>query len=178
MIITISGEAGSGKSTISKIISEKLNLKQYSTGTIQRKIANEMGISIVELGEIEKQDKSIDNKIDLETEKIGKEENNFLMDSWLAAKFIPQAYKIFLKADIENRVKRRLNQKRKEENFYDFEIAKKQMLQRENTNQKRWIDFYNFDYKDEKNYDLIIDTTNMSVKEVVDFILKKLRTRT
>ena len=177
MIITISGEAGSGKSTVTKILSEKLNLKIYCTGDIQRKIANEMGINIIELGELEKKDKSIDNKIDAETKKLGETEDNFIMDSWLAAKFIKHAKKIFLFADLSTRAKRRIKQIRKEENFTDFEKAKIAMQKREDTNQKRWIEFYNFDYKDKKNYDIVIDTTNISAQEVANKIIEQVKNK-
>lgn len=175
MIITISGEAGSGKSTVTKIISKILDLKVYCTGDIQRKIANQMRISIVELGELEKKDKSIDNKVDLETQKLGKTQDDFIMDSWLAAKFIPHAIKIFLFADIDERAKRRIKQTRKEENFTDFDEAKKAMQRREDTNQKRWIEFYDFDYKNKNNYDIIIDTTNISAQEVAKQIIEKIK---
>jgi len=39
MILTITGDLGSGKSTVAKLVSEKLKLKYYSTGSIFRKIA-------------------------------------------------------------------------------------------------------------------------------------------
>lgn len=174
MIITISGDAGSGKSTISEILSRELGLKKYSTGSIQRKIAKDRGITIAELGELEKKDKSIDNEIDQKTKELGETEDSFIIDSWLAAKFIPHATKIFLTADIDERVKRRMKQKREEENFEAADVAKNNMLQREKTNRERWIQFYGFDYKDEKNYDLIINTTELSVEQVKNKILEKL----
>lgn len=174
MIITISGDAGSGKSTISELISKELGLKKYSTGSIQRKIANERGVSIAELGELEKDDKSIDNEIDQKTKELGEKEKDFIMDSWLAAKFIPHAIKIFLTADIDERVKRRLKQKREEESFTEKTQAKENMLQRENTNRQRWIKFYGFDYKNEKNYDIIVDTTNLTIEQVKNKILEKI----
>jgi cytidylate kinase len=46
MIITISGKAGSGKGTISKLLAEKLGYEHISIGDMKRKIAHEMGITI------------------------------------------------------------------------------------------------------------------------------------
>ena len=43
--ITISGVIGSGKSTVAKMLAQKLKWQYYSTGMAQRKIAEEMGIT-------------------------------------------------------------------------------------------------------------------------------------
>lgn len=49
MIITISGDIGSGKSTTGKLLAKKLDYKYLSTGAIQRQIAEEMGMTTLEL---------------------------------------------------------------------------------------------------------------------------------
>ena len=45
MIITVSGRAGAGKSTLAKALAHRLRLKRYSSGDLQREIAREKGIS-------------------------------------------------------------------------------------------------------------------------------------
>ena len=52
MIITISGKAGSGKSTVAKSISQKLNLRHYSIGDLMRAMAREKKISLLELNKL------------------------------------------------------------------------------------------------------------------------------
>ena len=52
MRITISGKAGSGKSTVAKLLSEKLNLRHYSIGDLMRAIADEKGLNLLELNKI------------------------------------------------------------------------------------------------------------------------------
>ena len=44
MIITLSGNVASGKSTVGKALAEKLKLKHYSTGDFMRKIAKEQKV--------------------------------------------------------------------------------------------------------------------------------------
>ena len=44
MIITISGKAGSGKSTVGRIVAQELNYEHYSMGDLQRLYAKEKGI--------------------------------------------------------------------------------------------------------------------------------------
>ena len=45
---------------------------------------------------------------------------------------------------------------------------------REQSERKRYKQYYDVDYFDEKLYDLVIDTTNISVNEVVNKILDSL----
>ena len=54
MIISISGDAGSGKSTVADIISKKLGLKSYYMGGVRRKVAKEKLGAINKLADNEK----------------------------------------------------------------------------------------------------------------------------
>ncbi|GAG16314.1 unnamed protein product, partial [marine sediment metagenome] len=47
--------------------------------------------------------------------------------------------------------------------------------QREQSERKRYKELYNVDYYDKKLYDLVIDTTNLSIKEVVEKIIKAVK---
>lgn len=174
MKIVISGLAGSGKSSVSDRVAKELNYKRYSTGDLQRKVAESRGISINELGILEMTDKSIDIEIDLKSKELGEKEDNFVIDSWLAAFFIKDAFKVFLTADIDERVRRRIKQKRSTETFNDEKTAKEALLEREKTNKERWIKLYGFDYTDEKNYNLVIDATKLSLDEVKEIVLKEI----
>ncbi|MCH9028900.1 MAG: nucleoside monophosphate kinase, partial [Bacteroidetes bacterium] len=64
MIITISGKAGSGKSTVAKELARKLELKHYSIGDLMRQMAKEKNISLTELGKLAEKDDSIDKELD------------------------------------------------------------------------------------------------------------------
>lgn len=172
MIITISGTPGSGKSTIAKLLAQKLNLKHYSTGDFMRKIAKDRKISLAELGEIAESDLSVDQEIDNWSEKLGKTENNFIIDSRLAFHFIPQAVKIFLDADIKTRVQRIFQDKRPGESAKTEKQMEKEVLQRQESESKRYQEYYNVDHFDKTNYDLLIDTTDLTPEEIVDKILE------
>ncbi|MCX6741353.1 MAG: AAA family ATPase, partial [Candidatus Parcubacteria bacterium] len=46
MIITLSGKPGSGKTTVAKILAEKLGYKFYSTGDLRGQMAMKRGLTI------------------------------------------------------------------------------------------------------------------------------------
>lgn len=173
MKVAISGTAGSGKSTVAKMLAKKLGYRHYSMGDFQREIAKEKGLTIVELGELEKKDPSIDKMVDDRQKRLGIEKDDFVIDAWLAPYFIPDSFKVYMDADIKERAKR-ITKKREAEAYHDPADAVKAIAKRETTNRDRWIKFYGYDFMDRKNYDLFIDTTGKSVENVTDIILKKL----
>ena len=94
MIITISGSPGSGKSTVRDLLAQKLNLKRYSTGDFMRQLATKSGVSLEEFGKMAQQDSSIDKQLDDRQVKLGREEDNFIIDGRLSFHFIPNSIKI------------------------------------------------------------------------------------
>lgn len=171
MIITISGKPGSGKSTVAKLIAQKLNLKHYSMGDLQREIAKEKGITINELGKLEEQSDEIDKQVEKKQTYLGKSEDNFVIDSRLGYHCIPNSIKIFLDVDEEEAAKRIFKDKRAEENFKDVESLKKHLIRRAKSEKKRYKEYYDIDFNNLKNYDLVVDTTNLDIKGVIDKIL-------
>ena len=174
MIITISGTAGSGKSSVAKALSKKLDYKHYSMGDFQREIAKAKGLSIVQLGELEKTDPSIDKMVDDKQINLGKTQDNFVIDSRLSAHFIPNSFKIFLDADINVRAKR-ITKVREAESYADVQKAIDASIKREKTNQERFIEYYEFDFMNMDNYDLVLDSTGKTVEECVELINAKLQ---
>lgn len=167
MIITIAGKPGSGKSTIGKMLAGKYGLKHYSGGEMQRAIAKEKGITIMQLSIIEEKDKTLDNKIDKKIAEMGKKENDFVIDSRLAFHFIPNAIKVFLDADEETGADRIFKAMRKDEKENtSYEATFENLMRRERSEKDRFRRYYNIDIYNLKNYDIVIDTTDLSIDEV------------
>lgn len=177
MKITISGTSASGKSSVARIVAKKLGLKHYSMGDMQRELAKELGVDIVELGKLEAKDKRYDLMQDEKLRKLG-EENDFVIDTWLGAKFVPQALNVFIDADIDVRAKRRLSHRREGDSHESLDMVKKNILEREKDNRERWIRYYGFDFSDKAYYDLVIDSTNLSIEEVTDKIIERAKAET
>jgi cytidylate kinase len=171
MIITIGGTAGSGKSTMAKLLAKKLGYKHYSMGDLQREIAKKKNISLIELGRMEEEDKNLDKEVDQRQVELGKKEDNFVIDARLGFHFIPNSVKIFLDADFDERTKRILADRVRKEKNVDLENTKGNMKVRKASEQKRYKTYYNIDPYNKKHYDLIIDTTDKKPKEVVEEIL-------
>ncbi len=176
MKITISGAVGSGKSTISKLLAEKMGLKHYSVGSLMREIAQKRGMDINELSKIAETDKTIDSELDLRQRQIGKEDN-FVMDSRLGFHFIPDSFKVFLTVDIKEAARRIYDASRKEESYADIDEAVEKLKRRMKSENIRYKEYYNIDFPQKKFFDLVLDTTNLTPDEVVDELLLKINPR-
>ena len=176
MIITISGKAGSGKSTIAKMLSKKLKLRHYSVGDVMRKMYYEKEITLLELNKLAEKDKAIDLELDSRLKKLGKTEDNFVIDGRLTAFFIPHANaRIFLDADDKVRAQRILKDKRHHEKSESLKEMLSSIETREKSEKKRYKKYYNVSYTDRKLYNCIIDTTKLSPNRVVERIIKFIR---
>jgi len=174
MIITISGKAGSGKSTIAKELAKKLKLQHYSIGDLMRQIAKERGISLLELSKLAEEDKSIDKELDKKQIEL-KKKDNFVIDGRLTAFFIPHAtLKVYLECEDTIRAERILKEKRKDESAQSIKETIQQITKRENSERKRYKDYYNVDYYDRKLYDVVVDTSHLGIGDVVKRIMDSL----
>ena len=172
MIITISGRAGSGKSTIAKLVAKKLGLKHFSSGDFMRQMAKEKKISLLGLSKLAEKDRSIDKELDERQIKFGKEQDDFVIDGRLSAFFIPKAdFKIFLDADKKIRAERILKDARTEEKGGNLEDIEKKIEEREKSEAKRYKAYYGYDCYDQSKYSYVIDTTSLSIDEVTKRVL-------
>lgn len=178
MRITISGKAGSGKSTVARLLSEKLGLRHYSIGDLMRAMANENGIALLELNKLAEKDKSIDFELDGKLKELGKTHDNFVVDGRLTAFFIPNAeFRIFLDAEDKVRAERILKDKRQQEKSRSLKETIHNIKKREGSEKKRYLKYYGVNYMDRKLYNFVVDTTNLNpdqvVKKILDFLNAK-----
>lgn len=177
MIITICGMPGSGKSTMAIKLAKKLGMKRYSAGGMQREIAKSKGITITELSKLEESDPSIDKEVDEYQRKLGKTEDNFVIDGRTGFYFIPHSIKILLTVSPEEGARRIRKGNRPGEQAKSEKEMIKLWKERFDSDAKRYKKYYHIDVYDEKNYDFVLDTTNLSQEEVfrkvVEFIEKK-----
>jgi cytidylate kinase len=172
MIITISGQAGSGKSSVARLLARKLGFRNYSMGDIRRKAAYERGITLAEFNKIGEDDDSTDRFVDDLQSELGEKENDIVVNGRTSFHFIPNSIKIYLHANLNVRSKRVLKSERKTEPFNTLEECRNALNERETSDDKRFRKWYGIDVGKRKNYDHWIDTTDLTVKQVVDMIIK------
>jgi len=176
MHITITGNLGSGKSTVARLIGEKYNFEVYSTGKIQRELARQMNLSTLELNQLMMSDRKYDHMIDDETARISREnkDKNIIFDSRLAWHFVEQSFKVFVSVSLDVAAERIMNDQRGAvEKYSSVEEAKRLIAERAKTESIRYKDIYNLNYMDFSNYDLIIDSTYCGPETIADIIMEE-----
>ncbi|MSR85858.1 hypothetical protein EXS74_00515 [Candidatus Woesearchaeota archaeon] len=164
MKIALCGRPGSGKSPVAKRLAQELQLKHYSTGDYMRKLAIEQDYTIEEF--TKKRSKKFDEEVDSWMDNIGKTEDNFIFDSRLAFHFIPDAVHIFLDVSYEESVRRVFKRRIGIESEKVEDFAKK-TRERGEDERARYLSLYNIDTDNLKNYDAYIDTTGLSIDQVI-----------
>lgn len=176
MIITISGLPGSGKSTVGRLIAERLGYKFYSMGDMRGKMATDRGLTIDELNELGKKEDWTDREIDEYQKKLGQTEDNFVVDGKLSFYFIPQSFKIFLDIDLLEATKRLQQTNRPDEPVSStLEDRQRRILERIKSDDERYQKYYQVSSGDHSKYDIVVDTTNKTPEEITDFILTTLK---
>jgi CMP/dCMP kinase len=177
-VICISGMAGTGKSTLSKKLAEKYQLRYFSGGDVLKELAKQEGYDVLVQGWWEspeglnflnerinnpKFDKEVDDKL-LEHAQQG----NVLLDSWTMPWLLKEGFKIWLEASFEKRAARvavRDNMTVAEA----FDVLK----EKEARTKAIYKSLYGFGLgEDFKPFDFILDTDNLSANEVFEVLCK------
>lgn len=176
MNITITGTLGSGKTSVCDELRKYDCLSSIvSTGGIFRSIASEKGVSVTTLNSLVNKGEilGIDDEIDSRTVKLGKELDNAVFDSRMAWHFIQDSFKVFLIADPEEAAKRTWEGSNREaESYSSLEDTLINLQDRTKLERERFLDMYGVDYLDASNYDLVIESTYASPKEIAEEILR------
>ncbi len=173
MHITMTGNLGSGKSTVCKLLNEKYGFEIYSTGKVQRELARQMNMTTLELNQLMCSDKKYDKMIDDETARISREnkDKDIIFDSRLAWHFVEHSFKVFVSVSLSVAAERVMNDQRgAEEKYTSFEEAKKLLAERAATEKVRYKDIYNVNYMDFSNYNLIIDSTYCTQNRIAEIV--------
>ncbi|CAN5458781.1 MAG: (d)CMP kinase [Acidimicrobiia bacterium] len=176
LIIAISGRPGSGKSVVAKRVAAELGLGHVSAGDFMRAMAAERGLSILELSRLAEGDDAIDAEIDARTVWLGTTGESFVIDSRMAWFFLPQSVKVFLDVNTDvaaARIHAALRPTEREN--VDLETTTRALIGRIESEASRYRRYYRIDYLDTDHYQIVIDTSELSIEAVVTELLRRLQ---
>lgn len=167
-IITVSGLHGVGKSVYAKEIAKRYGLRYLSSGAVFREYAKRLGLSLSELTNLANEDDKIDRYID---NFIIKEANkgNMVADGLLTGWVLKDKadIKFWFKASDSIRYQRIANRDK-----IPIEIAVKETRYREEIERLRFKKYYGIDISDLSIYDYVIDTTYLSINDVLLIVFR------
>ena len=174
--ITIAGDLGSGKSTVANHLISNINYRIESAGLIFRRLAEQHGMTAKEFNQFIESNPKYDNMVDDTIKEMGEKEENIIFDSRLAWYFVPKSFKIYMYVDVDTATERIFNDKgRVSESYSDMATAKKEIIERRESEVLRYKTFYNIDINNYSNYDFIIDTSHATKDEVNEAVLSNFK---
>ncbi len=169
MRITVSGHIGSGKTTVSKFLSELTSYEVYSGGYFFRKLSDEAGISLEQMNLNAEKDDGIDVSLNNMIRDFLRSHDNVIVESrlagWISYSSGIPAFRVFLDATREERTRR----VSKRENNRD--MAQKVVMREESEN-FRFREYFNFNMEDKSIYDVVIDTEKGTADEIANKIFR------
>ncbi len=166
-VVILNGLAGTGSSTVAKLLQKELGFEYVYGGGIFRKMAEEEGKTFEQAladlkGDPEKE-KRVDDRL-IKRAKRGK----VIIESRVLAWLLPEtpSFKVWLVCDRKERERRIFEREGTDDVF-------ERMIFREKVDAERYRSLYGIEMDDFSAYDEVIDTTNMPPIKVMQQILKK-----
>ena len=169
--ISLAGELGSGKSTVSAILTEKLGATYYSTGAIVRELAKRRGMTVVAFNSYMETHPEIDHEIDDGLKALSRDPRLLIIDSRMAWHFTQDTFKVYFTIDPEVAAARILGANRDGEHAMSLEATVADTRARRASERKHYHDQYGVDIKDLTQYDFLIDSTTATPEQVAAEIL-------
>ena len=177
-IITLGGLPGSGKSTVKKILGERLGYKTFSTGDFTRTLAQQRGMTLEEFNtHIANGAKELDHLIDEEQMRIEREDDKYIIDSHLAFHFVPSGFSVYLNISLDVAASRIFNDRdaairiMSGDTMGSLEEAKARTELRINNHKDRYMRHYGIDPYIPSQYICVLNTESESPEAVAEKIL-------
>lgn len=168
--VAISGEAGSGKTTTAERLANELDWIAFGAGDAFRKYCKKNGIEDVKAasGSDEVHD-GIDGEM-VSLMKEGKKVVEGRVAGLLAyLEDLPGVFKVLLVCDAEERYRRIFE--RDPYKYKSYEEAVEKTIDREKSNREVFGRRNEANYMEEKHYDVILENTEISLKESTNVLL-------
>jgi len=174
LTIVISGPPGSGSTSTALTLAKKLGLKCFSPGDLFKSYSKQKKNRALDIWNVYGMKKQFHYDLD-EYQKEKAKKGNIVICGKLSIFILKDItdFKIWIECPLKVRAKRVA----KRENISmikAIDLVKK----REEIERRTWKRIYDFDYFDSKNLaDLVIDSSNKSVEEVVKEIMESMKNK-
>jgi CMP/dCMP kinase len=165
--ITISGDIGSGKSSVAQGLSRAFGYRLASVGQLQRTMAATSGLTTLQANRLAEAVPQLDDLIDEEIVALGRGSAETIFDSRMAWHLVPSAFKVHLIVDPGVAAMRIYRHRSSETESYgspaDAQAAAEARFRSE---RKRFAARFGVDISQLRHYDLVIDTSDASLDAV------------
>ena len=174
-IISLAGDLASGKGAVSRELAERLKYEIYRNGEYFRKLAKENNMDVTTFNEYVKTHPEIDIQIENSCKEYAKTHDNLVIDARLGWYAVPESFKIYLQVDINVAAKRAFfdENRKSSENFNTVQEQKEDLQKRFKLENERYFELYNIHKEDLANYDLVINTSNITPAQVANVIIEE-----
>ena len=178
-IITITGETGSGVSTVTNKLADSLGYRKFSAGSIFRTLAIQYNMTVNELNDFADNNRVVDQEIDTLIRRIG-EGSEIVLDARLGYYWIHDSFSVYLTVDPDIAAHRIYTAISNGLRYEDGATTVDQTIinikkQVENTRHRYFRD-YGIDISNISMFDLIIDSNDKSPDVIVTMIKQGYRT--
>jgi cytidylate kinase len=175
MLITISGEPGSGKTTVARELAERLRLPYVYAGDLYRREAKRRALTLEQFSVLCEKDQSIDRALDAQMTERARQ-GDVVVEGRLAGYFAASegldALKVWLTAGDEVRARRVAQRENR-----DWKKVLEENDLRHRSDAKRYREIYGFDLRDKSVYDLVLATDDATPQALVEELVARARRR-
>jgi cytidylate kinase len=173
MLVTISGQPGSGKTTVARLVARDLGLEHVYAGDIFRRQAEAAGLTLEAYLRRAETDPSIDRTLDAQMRQRAAA-GQAVLEGRLAAVMADEAgtraLRVFLEASEAVRAQRITGRE-----GGATEQRLREIQAREASDRQRYRMLYGVDYHEHARYDLVIDTDARTPEELAAAIVARAR---